>query len=135
VLKINKDSRFFAGLGELEMDNRIRPLLDRYASAKRELGRDYPDPDAIGNGGRSALSVWYEGEAKSRQRVASERRPLLLITARGKTRRASRHIGTGRRTSDAGLSCRTPSNTTWRSRLSSVHPRKLTSITISGLTQ
>jgi wobble nucleotide-excising tRNase len=31
VLKINKDSRFFAGLGEMEMDNRIRPLLDRYA--------------------------------------------------------------------------------------------------------
>ncbi len=31
VLKINRDSRFFAGLAELEMDNRIRPLLDRYA--------------------------------------------------------------------------------------------------------
>lgn len=31
VLKINKESHFFAGLGELEMDNRIRPLLDRYA--------------------------------------------------------------------------------------------------------
>ena len=31
VLKINSDSRFFAGLGELEMDNRIRPLLNRYA--------------------------------------------------------------------------------------------------------
>ena len=31
VLKINKHSRFFAGLGELEMDNRIRPLLNRYA--------------------------------------------------------------------------------------------------------
>jgi wobble nucleotide-excising tRNase len=31
VLKINKDSRFFAGLDELEMDNRIRPLLNRYA--------------------------------------------------------------------------------------------------------
>jgi hypothetical protein len=31
VLKINKDSRFFVGLGELEMDNRIRPLLNRYA--------------------------------------------------------------------------------------------------------
>ncbi|AUT62896.1 AAA family ATPase [Paraburkholderia terrae] len=31
VLKINKDSRFFAGLAELEMDNRIRRLLDRYA--------------------------------------------------------------------------------------------------------
>jgi hypothetical protein len=31
VLTINRDSRFFAGLGELEMDNRIRPLLNRYA--------------------------------------------------------------------------------------------------------
>nr|WP_207160389.1 AAA family ATPase [Rhodospirillum rubrum] len=31
VLKINSNSRFFAGLGELEMDNRIRPLLNRYA--------------------------------------------------------------------------------------------------------
>ena len=30
VLKINRDSRFFAGLGQLEMDNRIRPLLNRY---------------------------------------------------------------------------------------------------------
>src|SRR5215470_5026522 len=29
VLKINKHSRFFAGLGELEMDNRIRPHIDR----------------------------------------------------------------------------------------------------------
>ena len=28
VLKINTDSRFFAGLSELEMDNRIRPLLE-----------------------------------------------------------------------------------------------------------
>ena len=31
VLKINRDSRFFVGLGELEMDTRIRPLLNRYA--------------------------------------------------------------------------------------------------------
>src|ERR1700761_5252243 len=31
VLKINRESRFFAGLRELEMDNRIRPLLNRYA--------------------------------------------------------------------------------------------------------
>lgn len=30
VLKINKDSRFFEGLDQMEMDNRIRPLLDRY---------------------------------------------------------------------------------------------------------
>jgi hypothetical protein len=31
VLKMNSESRFFAGLGEMEMDNRIRPLLNRYA--------------------------------------------------------------------------------------------------------
>jgi hypothetical protein len=31
VLKLNQNSRFFAGLRELEMDNRIRPLLSRYA--------------------------------------------------------------------------------------------------------
>src|SRR5690606_12992625 len=31
VLKINSESRFFAGLGEMEMDNRIRPLLNRHA--------------------------------------------------------------------------------------------------------
>lgn len=30
-LRINRASRFFAGLTELEMDNRIRPLLQRYA--------------------------------------------------------------------------------------------------------
>ena len=30
-LKINSQSRFFSGLEELEMDNRIRPLLQRYA--------------------------------------------------------------------------------------------------------
>ena len=30
VLKINRDSAFFAGLSELEMNNRIRPLLSRY---------------------------------------------------------------------------------------------------------
>jgi energy-coupling factor transporter ATP-binding protein EcfA2 len=37
VLKINRDSRFFAGLGELEMDNRIRPLLNRYADFEFEI--------------------------------------------------------------------------------------------------
>lgn len=30
-LKLNTDSRFFAGLESMEMDNRIRALLDRYA--------------------------------------------------------------------------------------------------------
>ena len=38
----------------------LRYLSDNYeAAAKRELGADYPDPDAIGNGGKTPLSVWY----------------------------------------------------------------------------
>lgn len=53
VLTINQDSRFFAGLKELEMDNRIRPLLDRYADFdfridtdawKVSFSRDIPNP-------------------------------------------------------------------------------------------
>jgi type I restriction enzyme M protein len=28
-------------------------------AAKKELGADYPDPNAIGNGGRTPLSLWY----------------------------------------------------------------------------
>jgi hypothetical protein len=31
VLRLNKDSKFFAGLQELEMDNKIRPFLHQYA--------------------------------------------------------------------------------------------------------
>ena len=38
----------------------LRYLSDNYEqAAKKELGSDYPDPNAIGNGGRSPLSVWY----------------------------------------------------------------------------
>ncbi len=38
----------------------LRYLSDNYeAAAKKELGSDYPDPSAIGNGGKTPLSVWY----------------------------------------------------------------------------
>ncbi|MCW4454952.1 type I restriction-modification system subunit M [Flavobacterium sp. MXW15] len=38
----------------------LRYLSDNYeAAAKKELGSDYPDPQAIGNGGKTPLSVWY----------------------------------------------------------------------------
>ena len=38
----------------------LRYLSDNYeAAARRELGKDYPDPNAVGNGGRTPLSVWY----------------------------------------------------------------------------
>jgi AAA domain len=39
-LKINRDSRFFDGLAEMEMDNRIRPLLSRYADFDFRINTD-----------------------------------------------------------------------------------------------
>lgn len=43
----------------------LRYLSDNYEkAAKKELGRDYPDPNAIGNGGRTPLSVWYRDNPK-----------------------------------------------------------------------
>ena len=39
----------------------LRYLSDNYEqAARKELGRDYPHPNAIGNDGRSPLSVWYD---------------------------------------------------------------------------
>ncbi len=39
----------------------LRYLSDNYESAaKSELKREYPDPNAIGNGGKTPLSVWYK---------------------------------------------------------------------------
>jgi type I restriction enzyme M protein len=39
----------------------LRYLSDNYEqAARKELGRDYPDPNAVVNGGRTPLSVWYE---------------------------------------------------------------------------
>ncbi len=38
----------------------LRYLSDNYeTAAKKELGSDYPEPEAIGNGGKTPLSVWY----------------------------------------------------------------------------
>jgi hypothetical protein len=39
-LKINAESKFFAGLEELEMDNRIRPLLERYTDFDFRIDTD-----------------------------------------------------------------------------------------------
>ncbi|MBS0352451.1 MAG: type I restriction-modification system subunit M [Proteobacteria bacterium] len=42
----------------------LRYLSDNYEqAAKKELGLDYPDPDAIGNGGKTPLLVWYTDNA------------------------------------------------------------------------
>ena len=40
VLKLNTDSRFFAGMSALEMDTRIRPLLQRYADFDFKIDTD-----------------------------------------------------------------------------------------------
>lgn len=40
TLKLNTNSKFFDGLAEMEMDNRIRPLLDRYASFDFRINTD-----------------------------------------------------------------------------------------------
>ena len=38
----------------------LRYLSDNYeAAAKKELGSDYPDPNGVGNAGKTPLSVWY----------------------------------------------------------------------------
>src|SRR5215216_5876023 len=39
----------------------LRYLSDSYEqAARKELGKDLPAPDAVGNGGRTPLSVWYD---------------------------------------------------------------------------
>lgn len=39
----------------------LRYLSGNYeTAAKKELGADYPDPNAVGNGGKTPLSAWYE---------------------------------------------------------------------------
>lgn len=43
----------------------LRYLSDNYEmAAKKELGSDYPDPNAIGNGGKTPLSIWYTENPK-----------------------------------------------------------------------
>jgi type I restriction enzyme M protein len=56
----------------------LRYLSDNYeAAAKKELGKDYPDPNAIGNGGKTPLSVWY---AENKKDVATFEKQMRLKT-------------------------------------------------------
>ena len=43
TLKLNAASSFFVGLNELEIENRIRPLLDRYADFDFKIDFDFDD--------------------------------------------------------------------------------------------
>src|SRR5579859_8079329 len=61
----------------------LRYLSDNYeAAAKKELGKDYPDAGggsggAIGNGGKTPLSVWY---AQNKKDVAVFEKQMRLKT-------------------------------------------------------
>lgn len=75
VLRMNTDSAFFDGLAELEMENRIRPLLQRYAdfdfqidyeqgtilfwreTAENAEGEDEPEPIKVSRGEEN-LFIW-----------------------------------------------------------------------------
>ena len=45
TLKLNAASRFFIGLNELEIENRIRPLLDRYADFDFRINFEFNELD------------------------------------------------------------------------------------------
>ena len=68
VLKMNTASRFFAGLAELEMENRIRPFLNRYADFHFDI--DY----AAGT-----VRFWRETVKND----AGEEEPVLIKVSRG----------------------------------------------------
>ena len=75
VLKINSSSRFFKGLKELEMENRIKPLLSRYADFnfkinyekgtvifEREILKEGQEPQTVSNikisRGEENIFIW-----------------------------------------------------------------------------
>ena len=55
-LILHPSSRFFAGLDELEMDNRIRPLLQRYADFDFRLDT-LPVPDGARGCGAQSCAI------------------------------------------------------------------------------
>jgi len=74
-LKLNTNSRFFAGLESMEMDSRIRALLDRYADFEFRIdattwevvfAREFrvKKSDAVGNSEDAAAEVENESESE-----------------------------------------------------------------------
>src|SRR5690554_928371 len=66
VLRLNRDSHFFDGLQELEMENRIGPLLGRYADFDFVIVYESWDITFFRanetDGGRFHITVWHGGE-------------------------------------------------------------------------
>jgi hypothetical protein len=68
VLALNPKSTFFKGLGEFEIDNRVRTLLDRYADFGFVLDSTYDDDGFLVEGRVSfnrEVLVEHDGEARS----------------------------------------------------------------------
>lgn len=68
VLKMNTGSRFFSGLAELEMENRIRPFLNRYADFQFDI-----------NYARGTIRFWRETQKNDE----GEEEPVLIKVSRG----------------------------------------------------
>ncbi|RMH47495.1 MAG: anticodon nuclease [Gammaproteobacteria bacterium] len=68
VLKMNRGSRFFDGLDELEMENRIRPFLFRYADFQFDI--DYE---------KATIRFWRETETNDE----GEKAPVPIKVSRG----------------------------------------------------
>jgi hypothetical protein len=70
VLRLNRDSRFFAGLAELEMDNRIRPLLARYADVEFEIDTEEWEVSFAREARRRVADDTYETERQEDIKVS-----------------------------------------------------------------
>ena len=91
----------------------LRYLSDNYeTAAKKELGADYPDPNAIGNGGRSPLAVWYAQQPRRRGGVREADAPQgALRHQAASTSGPASPTWPARRTANCSTRCRRASST------------------------
>ena len=89
TLKLNAASSFFVGLNELEIENRIRPLLDRYADFDFKINFAFDER----TGNITSAEVTFSREVQSG-----------VGTMRGPTRWTASRFRAARRTSSSGAS-------------------------------
>jgi hypothetical protein len=79
VLRLNHKSRFFRGLASMEMDNRIRPLLDRYADFDFRIDSE---TDKDGNLTKAEI-VFFRNEGKEDVAEGEEKSTFGIKISRG----------------------------------------------------
>jgi hypothetical protein len=79
VLKLNHKSRFFRGLASMEMDNRIRPLLDRYVDFDFRIDSE---TDKDGNLTKAEI-VFFRDEGKEEVAEGGENNTFGIKISRG----------------------------------------------------